>query len=105
MGVPEPDAYVAVRAGAVFRASVGAPATVTGSLKVSWTWIVAPAAYEPSALEAETDEIVAAVVSTTRLLFAASEPEAPGVGSTSEASFVAASRIVPPLRMRAAIDA
>jgi len=48
---------------------------------------------------------VGAAVSTARLLFEESEPEAPGVASTSEASFVAASRIVPPLSVRAAVDA
>ena len=61
---PEPEAYVAERAGVVFRSSVGVPpASVTGLLNVTRTWIVCPALYEPSAFEAETESTVGAVVS------------------------------------------
>jgi hypothetical protein len=44
-------------------------------------------------------------VSIRRLLFAESELDAPGTGRTSEALFVDASRIVPPLSPREAVDA
>ena len=47
--------------------------------------------------------IVGTTPSTTKALFAANEPEAPGLGSVKVASFPVASLIVPPFNAKALV--
>ena len=80
----------------LFSASCGVPVTVTFSLKLTWIETVAPALYEPFAVDEVTELTVGAVVSMTMFLALPRLPAAPGAASVSVALFVAASLIVPP---------
>jgi hypothetical protein len=51
----------------------------------------------------DTNKIVGAVVSMTSALLAPKLPAAPGAGSVNVAELLAASRIDPPLRLRAVV--
>ena len=76
------------------------PVTVTFSLKLTWIETVAPALYEPSAVEEVTPLTVGAVVSMTMFFALPRLPAAPGEASVSVALFVAVSLIVPPFSVR-----
>ena len=84
---------------------VGAPTTVTASEKATVIVIESPALYEPSAVEEVTPVIVGAVVSITRALLSAKEPEAPGDAKVRVALFPAASLIVPLFNVSAELEA
>ena len=88
----------------MLRASVGVPVTVTGSVKLTWMLMVWPALYTPSAVEAVTPLTVGGVVSTTMALLAPSEFVAPGVARARVAGLPAGSRMVPLLRVSAAVS-
>ena len=80
--VPDPEIKVAVLfVEPVSSSRVGVPpvvTTVTASVKATVIVIESPALYEPSAVEEVTPVIVGAVVSITKALLSAKEPEAPG---------------------------
>ena len=102
--VPLPLEYVAVPASLSER--LGAPLTVTFSLKEIVIGMSVPIPYVPLAFVEFTPPLtVGGVVSITRLVLAPREPAAPGAGSVRVAMFPAASWIVPPLRARAEAEA
>ena len=72
------------------------PVTFTVSLNVTWILIDSPDIYVPLAVEEVTLVTVGAVVSITRSLLSASEPEAPGDGKVNVALFPDESFIVAP---------
>ena len=74
-------------------------------MKATVIVIESPALYEPSAVEEVTPVMVGAVVSITRALLSAKEPEAPGDAKVSVALFPAASLIVPLFNVSAELEA
>ena len=71
--------------------------TLTTSLNSTVTAIVPSTAKEPLLVEEETELTVAGVVSTINALFAANEPEAPGLAKVNVEALPPGSNIVPPL--------
>ena len=68
-----------MRDGVVFKVSFGVPVTVTALVNVTWTWIVAPAAYAPFAFEAVTFVTAGAVESNTNVRVVVDVLPAPSV--------------------------
>ncbi len=96
---------MAVEPGApVVRVRVGAPVTLTGSLKVTVIGMTSPAVNEPSACGDVTFRTVGAAASMTMALLKPSENSVPGSARVRIALFSAASRIVPLLRPRAELE-
>ena len=107
--LPDPEVKVAVLfVEPVSSSKVGVPpavTTVTASEKATVIVMESPALYEPSAVEEVTPVIVGAVVSITKALLSAKEPEAPGDAKVRVALFPAASLMVPLFNVSADVEA